>query len=318
LSGTYNLLNEIPSGLICICQYSDGTINFETLQINPGIISFMLRGNKFDEFLSDDYKSKNRIEKNKLQHEFEEKFNTNIANGEKLTDSEVEFFLIKGFLGLLEMRCPDLQKNEVFVFLNKMINVIEKLETESLDKSYEEIISSIHINLLNQDSPDFNLWNAINLNYTENPFWVADKSTGLGGLREEYIEFLKIHSNEKTEYSENNYNGSISNLINEFLNQRGFETLTQCFEAYGLPDLKNIDDFLEFCKLKDLNGYEMSDIGNNNLDALMLLYYKIKEIPEHEHSISEIFEGIQDSREGDITSALNELTKETESPGLEK
>lgn len=284
----------------------------EKIQENPGIVNFILRSDYIDEFLSDEYKSKGEREKSLLKYEINEKFNEKVA-GEFFSEEEWICFLKDGFLGVLRMKCPELGQNEVFNFLISLNCAIQELETELQGKSYTEVLASIQTRLGDKDSNDSNVWKAVKLCYDKYTFWVSDKSTGNGGKREEYLKFLELKSKGKVLSEDGQEQKSEADIIvEEFLKVRGFLTLEECLQIYGVSNLKTLEELLEFCRVEEQEGYKVpNQEGGTNytcLDELMWLYYKIKGSCEKEHTATEVVEGIRDIGEFAVEDALNAFT----------
>lgn len=144
-----------------------------------------------DEFLSEKYKSLGRLEKRLLFKEIGEKFESHVHSGNDFSDEEGKCLLSDGLLGVLRMRCPELEQNEVFSFLVKLNNTIQNLETKFVGHPYSDIKTEIQTHLQDINSDDYNIWKAIQLNYTQNLNWIGDIETGKGGNRATFIKAIE-------------------------------------------------------------------------------------------------------------------------------
>lgn len=183
--GSQTWIHEYPSGLSARCHQYEG-FSVEELQIDPGPISFAQKYllKSYDSF--DDY---NQI------YAIKEAWNNNVAY-KTFTELEWRTLLSKGFLGVLGIKCPELLKNKTFIFYTKLDKKIRDLENSFRGRIYSDILAEIrsHLDIEGVD----NLWHVINDIYTKYIVWVKDFQNGKGGIREDYLYFLEIENQIKS------------------------------------------------------------------------------------------------------------------------
>ena len=84
--------------------------------------------NQLPQFLSTRYKELSRLKQLSLYREIEKKFNETVRSSD-FSDAEGECLLSEGLLGVLRMRYPEIEQNEIFNFYVKLNNTIQDLET---------------------------------------------------------------------------------------------------------------------------------------------------------------------------------------------
>lgn len=185
-------VREYPSLLQARCHYIENRFGVEEIEgSSGGTFSFFdwhQQGIDLEEFL-----------------EIMQKIDTKLSRGKDFSEEEWECFLNEGFLGVLRMRAPELQENKLFKFHCKLNSTIEELEEKFQERPYSEVLQEIkaHIkggmkdHLDKRDYEDYIIWKAIFLKYDEDYFWVMDKENGTGGIREEYVNYLRMLSKEK-------------------------------------------------------------------------------------------------------------------------
>ena len=170
------------------CHFNNGKFTVEELSISPGIILFT--NDVLNEFLSENYKSLDEWDQmdavDAIQNNFDE-----TVKGIDFSDTEGDCLLSEGLLGILRMRYPEIEQNEVFNFYIKLNNTIQDLETRLQGHPYSDIINEIQDHLKDESAEDYNIWQAMHSNYNENFFWIGDSATGKGGVREEFLHDLE-------------------------------------------------------------------------------------------------------------------------------
>ncbi len=170
------------------CHFNNGTFRVEELSITPGIILFT--NDVLSEFLSENYKSLDEWDQMDVVDAIQNNFDETVK-GIDFSDAEGDCLLSEGLLGVLRMRYPEIEQNEVFNFYIKLNNAIQDLETRLQGHPYSDITNEIQAHLENESAEDYNIWQAINLTYTENFLWIGDSATGKGGIREEFLHDLE-------------------------------------------------------------------------------------------------------------------------------
>lgn len=170
------------------CHFNNGKFTVEELSISPGIILFT--NDVLSEFLSENYKSLDEWDQMDVVDAIQNSFDGTVK-GIDFSDAEGDCLLSEGLLGVLRMRYPEIAQNEVFNFYIKLNNTIQDLETRLQGHPYSDIINEIQAHLEDENAEDYNIWQAIHSNYTENFFWIGNSATGKGGVREAFLHDLE-------------------------------------------------------------------------------------------------------------------------------
>ena len=171
------------------CHFHNGSFTVEELSIIPGII-YYFTSDILSEFLSENYKSLDERDQMNMVDSIQDKFAETVERID-FSDDEGDCLLTEGLLGVLKMKYPEIEQNEVFNFYVKLNNTIQNLETRLQGRPYFDIMNEIQAHLKDESLEDYNIWQAIYLNYTENPFWLKDRVTGKGGVREKFLHDLE-------------------------------------------------------------------------------------------------------------------------------
>lgn len=219
---------------------------------------------------------------------------------------EWDCLLKDGFLGVLKMNYPELQDNSIVNFYMELSKNIEELEMTFAGRDFNEIVTEINNRVADDNTEKHGIWCAIQDIYINSPsiyMWVMNN--GEGGHRKEYLESANFE--EISRKSENDNTENINTIIDDFLKEHHYGTLEEFLADY-LPELKNFDDFIEFCKFQSQGGYTLD---GSLLSEMLCLYEKIQPYLEEKHSAKEIGEAVKSVAQSEVENVLKVMTDDT-------
>ena len=172
IQGSQTWLDDIPGGLHTRCHYYDGRFSVENY-MEIGISPIGLAKSHAEKIFEE------RIN-------LEELWNANVQ-GKYFSEEEWNCLLKDGFLGVLRMRCPELEDSKAFNFCLQVDQKIKELEQKYREKPHSEIIKEIESHAINENADNRILWEFLKKIYTRD-LVLGENSE----QRKKYMKFLDI------------------------------------------------------------------------------------------------------------------------------